>query len=103
MPAVQNLSESYEANGVMPRIDVFSESEIGAFRSQFDELEAREGRDVCQVGLQSRHFDEEFIWRLATDARILDVMEQAMGGDILLRGVNRYTHHPLIPIPFPLP
>ena len=94
MPAVRNLSETYEVNGVLPRIDVFSESEISAFRAQFDELEAREGRDVCQVGLQSRHFDEEFIWRLAADARLLDVMEQAMGEDILLLATHFFCKYP---------
>lgn len=94
MPAIENLSETYEVNGVMPRIDVFSESEISAFRSQFDELEAREGRDVCQVGLQSRHFDEEFIWRMAADARLLDVMVQAMGEDILLLATHFFCKYP---------
>ena len=94
MPAVENLSEYYDANGVLPRIDVFSETEIGAFRAQFDELESREGREICQVGLQSRHFEEEFIWRLSTDARILDVMEQAMGRDILLLATHLCCKYP---------
>ena len=94
MPAVENLSETYEANGVLPRIDVFSETEISAFRAQFDELEAREGRGVCQVGLQSRHFEEEFIWRLSTDARLLNVMERAMGKDILLLATHFFCKYP---------
>ena len=94
MPVVGNIHETYETDGVLPRIDVFSRNEIAAFRAQFDTLEAREGRDVCQVGLQSRHFDEEFIWRLSTDARLLDVMEQAMGKDILLLATHFFCKYP---------
>lgn len=94
MAVVENIQETYETDGVLPRIDVFSRNEIDAFRAQFDDLEAREGRDVCQVGLQSRHFDEEFIWRLSTDPRLLDVMVQAMGKDVLLLATHFFCKYP---------
>ena len=55
--------EAYKRDGILPRIDVYSKSEIEGFREQFDELEAREGKENCQIGLQARHMDERFIWK----------------------------------------
>ncbi|MCZ6633609.1 MAG: phytanoyl-CoA dioxygenase family protein, partial [bacterium] len=59
-----------------------------------DALEAREGKEKCQIGLQGRHFEEEFIWQLATDGRVLDVMQEVMGQDILLLSTHIFCKYP---------
>lgn len=94
MPAVENIRETYEAQGFLCPIDIFTRGEIDAFREQFDELEAREGKEKCQIGLQARHFDQEFIWRLSADPRLLNVMEAAMGKDLLLLSTHFFCKYP---------
>ena len=42
-------------------------------------LEKREGDEKCQIGLQSRHFEERFIWELASNTKILDCIEALIG------------------------
>lgn len=86
--------EIYERDGVLPRIDVFTKSEIEGFRGQFDALEAREGKEKCQIGLQARHMDERFIWELSTDDRVLDVMEAVMGEDVMLLSTHFFCKYP---------
>jgi ectoine hydroxylase-related dioxygenase (phytanoyl-CoA dioxygenase family) len=86
--------EVYERDGILPRIDVFSKPEIEGFREQFDELEAREGKENCQIGLQARHMNERFIWELATDDRVLDVMQTVMGDDVMLLSTHVFCKYP---------
>ena len=86
--------EAYERDGILPRIDVFSKSEIDGFRARFDELETREGKEKCQIGLQARHMDEPFIWELSTHDRILDVMQAVMGEDVLLLSTHIFCKYP---------
>ena len=92
--ALDAMAERYEAQGFLTQVDVFSEREIGRFRMSFDALEAREGKEKCQIGLQGRHFDEVFIWQLATDARILDVMQAVMGEDVMLLSTHFFCKYP---------
>ena len=49
--ALDAMAERYEAQGFLTQVDVFSEREIGQFRRSFDALEAREGKEKCQIGL----------------------------------------------------
>lgn len=88
------MVEVYETQGFLTDVDVFSRREIGRFRASFDALEAREGRERCQIGLQGRHFDEAFIWHLATDARVLDVMQAVMGEDVMLLSTHFFCKYP---------
>lgn len=94
MSVIKDHKSEYEENGVLPRIDVFGSDEIDQYRSAFDELEAREGKEKCQIGLQARHMDERFIWDLATDDRVLDVMQAVMGEDVLLLSTHFFCKYP---------
>lgn len=86
--------EIYERDGVLRRIDVYTKDEIDGFRAHFDELEAREGKEFCQIGIQGRHMDEKFIWELATDPRVLDVMVELMGPDVMLLSTHVFCKYP---------
>jgi ectoine hydroxylase-related dioxygenase (phytanoyl-CoA dioxygenase family) len=86
--------EAYKRDGILPRVDVYSKSEIEAFREQFDGLEAREGKENCQIGLQARHMGERFIWELSTDDRVLDVMQAVMGEDVMLLSTHFFCKYP---------
>ena len=92
--APSDLSAAYERDGFVTRVDAFSEAEITAFRAQFDELEAREGKENCQIGLQGRHMDEEFIWRMASDGRIVDAISACMGDDVMLLATHFFCKYP---------
>ena len=92
--APSDLSAAYERDGFVTRVDAFSEAEITAFRAQFDELEAREGKENCQIGLQGRHMDEEFIWRMASDDRIVDAISACMGDDVMLLATHFFCKYP---------
>ena len=41
-----------------------------------------------------RHFDVEFVWRLATHRRVLDAVEAVLGPDILLLASNFFCKYP---------
>ena len=86
--------EPYERDGFLPQIDVYTKHEIDAFRARFDELEAREGTEHCQIGIHGRHFEEKFIWELATDPRVLDVMVELMGPNVMLLSTHFFCKYP---------
>ena len=88
------ISQNYTENGYVTALDLFSQDEIAAYRQCFDALEAREGKENCQIGLQARHFDEEFIWRMASDDRIIDLIASIMGEDILLLSTHFFCKYP---------
>ena len=92
--APSDLAAAYERDGYVTRLDIFSADEIAAFRAAFDELESREGREKCQIGLQNRHFDEEFIWRMATDGRVVDAIQACMGADVMLLATHFFCKYP---------
>ena len=94
MTETSAIGETYEENGYVTSIDVFSEEEIDGYRASFDALEAREGKENCQIGLQARHFTEEFIWRMASDRRVIDLMASCMGDDILLLSTHFFCKYP---------
>ena len=85
---------AYERDGFVNGIDIFSAEEIAEYRGEFDELESRLGRETTGIGLVSRHFEYEFIWRLASDARIVDAMTEVMGDDVMLLGTHFFCKYP---------
>ena len=76
--------KAYKQDGFITGIPTSDEAETNRYRTLFDELEANEGREKCQIGLLDRHTDQEFIWELATHPKILDYIEVLIGPDILL-------------------
>jgi len=94
MAAVASLKDTYKAQGFLTGLTVFSDAEIARFREAFDGLETREGKEKCQIGLQGRHFDEAFIWQLATDARVVDVIQAVMGEDVMMLSTHFFCKYP---------
>ncbi len=94
MSVMDDYKVNYERDGVLPKVGVFSQEEIDRYRADFDELEAREGKENCQIGLQGRHTSERFIWELATDDRVLDVMEAVVGDDVMLLSTHFFCKYP---------
>jgi ectoine hydroxylase-related dioxygenase (phytanoyl-CoA dioxygenase family) len=95
MTVLQDAAQTYDRDGCLTRIDIFDPEEIAHFRRLFDQLEEREGRETCQIGLQSWHFKEEFIWKMSTDARLLDAVESVVGDDLLLLSTHFFCKYPV--------
>lgn len=84
---------AYEADGYLSGIRIADKAAAEKFRQKFDELEAREGREKCRIGLLSRHTDEQFIWDLAVHPRILNCIEALIGPDIMLLGTHFFCKY----------
>ena len=83
MPLSVQQVKAYETGGFLTNIRVEDDAGASYYQVQFDELEAREGREKCQIGLLDRHFNEKFIWQLATHPKLLDCVQALLGPDIL--------------------
>ncbi len=56
--------------------------EVQYYRDSFDALEAKEGSEKAQTGLFDRHFDQQFIWEIATHPKILDSVAAIIGPNV---------------------
>src|SRR5437660_6938986 len=88
------LTRQWETQGFVAPLAVLSEREVRDYREEFDRLEAREGRDRAEIQLIDRHFDLEFVWRLASHPRVLDAVEAAIGPNILLLASHFFCKYP---------
>ena len=52
----QQQVDAYERDGYLSGIRVTDEDNAGRYRQLFDELEAQEGYEKCQIGLIDQHF-----------------------------------------------
>ena len=84
----------FEEHGYLTSIDIHDDAKVVQIRDAFDELEAREGKEHCEIGLQGRHVDVRFIWELASDAKILDCIEALLGSDIMLLTTHFFCKYP---------
>ena len=84
MSLTRQQVEAYETDGFLAPIRIMEEPEATRYQSLFDELEAREGREKCRIGLLDRHSDQEFIWEVATHPKILDCVEALIGPNLVL-------------------
>ncbi len=85
---------SFEENGFLTGISIHDAADVARIRKAFDELEQREGKEHCQIGLQGRHIDIPFIWELASNCKILDCIEALMGHDILVLSTHCFCKYP---------
>lgn len=85
--------EFYQANGYLSDLEITPPDEIGAIRAQFDALEAEVGRERARIGLLDRHFDTEFIWRLAAHPVVLDVVEELIGANFHLLATHFFCKY----------
>jgi len=88
------LRPRYHEAGFLTGIEVLDTGEAARARRAFDELERSVDAEQRQVGIHDRHFQDEFVWRLATDPRVLTVMEQVIGPDLLLLTTHFFNKQP---------
>jgi len=86
-------ADGYQVAGFLSGIGIAAQDEARRIRNAFDVLEAQEGKAKAQIGLLDRHFDQPFIWELATNPRILDCVEELIGPDILLLATHFFCKY----------
>jgi hypothetical protein len=87
-------SQAFEADGFAGPIRILDAEQADAVRRQFDVLEAAEGRERSQIGLLDRHFDQRFVWELATHPAVLDSVEAVLGPDLMLLATHFFCKYP---------
>ena len=90
----RSRDELWRSRGYLTGLEVFSESEIGDYRSQFDALEADRGQGKAEIGLNNLHLTHEFVWRLSTHPPVLDAIRSVLGPDVLLLGNHFFCKYP---------
>ena len=93
MRLTETQIEAYQADGYLSGIRVVNDTEAAAIRQQFDALESQVGREKAAIGLLDRHFDQPFIWELATHPRILSAVESLIGPDFLLLATHFFCKY----------
>lgn len=83
----------YEKDGIFFPVNIFSPVEIDDYRRDFDNVDATQGFDRSNQSSSGRHFDLEFVWRIATCPRLLDLMKDLIGSDILLLDTDFFVKH----------
>ena len=71
MTATTDRARQYRRDGILFPIDLFSGDEIAAYRREFDRLDETEGIDRPQERNRQRHFDLEFVWRMASNPTLI--------------------------------
>lgn len=84
---------AFQRDGYLSGIPIADGPRAAHIRRQFDALEARVGRETAEIGLSGRHFEESFIWEMATDPTILDWVESLIGPNILLLSTHFFCKY----------
>jgi len=90
----RQLAQRFERQGYACPIPILDQNAADAVRRQFDALETAEGQERCQIGLLDRHFDQRFVWELATYPGVLDSVEAVLGRDIMLLATHFFCKYP---------
>jgi ectoine hydroxylase-related dioxygenase (phytanoyl-CoA dioxygenase family) len=85
--------DAYKREGFIGTIDVIDEPQITSYRRAFDDLEARVDKETAQIGLIDHHFEEKFIWELATHPTILDSIEKLIGPNVFLLATHFFNKY----------
>jgi non-heme Fe2+,alpha-ketoglutarate-dependent halogenase len=84
----------YHRDGVLFPIRVLTASETQRYRDACDELEMSLGGKPRTIEVRQMHLHFAWAWNLATEASILDAVEDVLGPDILIWATELFTKHP---------
>ena len=86
-------AERYRREGYLSGLPIAEPMDAARYQAEFDSIEKAEGREKCQIGILDRHFEEPFIWELASHPRVLDCVEALIGRDILLMATHAFCKY----------
>ncbi len=87
------LLTTYQKEGYLTGIRVADDTQALTYRNEYDALEAEVGKEKCEIGLIDWHFDYEFIWKISTLPKILDVIEELIGPDVMLLATHFFCKY----------
>ena len=93
MAVATDRAQQYQQDGVLFPVDLFSDDEIAGYRREFDRLDQTEGVDRAQERNRQRHFDLEFVWRMASHPTLISLMQELMGPDLLLLATDFFVKY----------
>ena len=86
-------ADTYRTAGYLSGLRVADTEDALRYRNAFDVLEAQEGKEKAQIGLLDRHFDQPFLWELATRPNLLDCVESLIGPNFLLLATHFFCKY----------
>ena len=93
MKLTKQQVEAFHRDGLLFPIRAVGEAQAREYQRAYNEVEAKEGVEKCQVGLTDRHFDIRFVWDIATNPVILDSIESLIGPDIMLMSTHFFCKY----------
>jgi len=84
----------FEAKGYLTPVEIMPPQEMTRYREEFDRLEAITGKQASQVGLMNVHKHSPRIWELVSHPRVLAVVSELLGSDLLLLGSHFFCKYP---------
>jgi len=88
------MREQFELDGFLIGLPVEDARGVERVRADFNRLEAAEGRERCAIGLIDTHFEQRFVWELATHPAVLDAVCAIIGPDVLLLATQFFCKYP---------
>lgn len=87
------LLATYQKEGYLTGIRVADDTQAFTYRNEYDALETEVGKEKCEIGLIDWHFDYEFIWKISIHPKILDVIEELIGPDVMLLATHFFCKY----------
>src|ERR1041384_1986193 len=85
--------ETFKREGFLFPIRAVDDAQAQQYQQSYNEVEAKEGREKCQIGLTDRHFDIRFVWDIAVNPVILGSIESLSGPDIMLMSTHFFCKY----------
>ncbi len=85
---------AYARDGYVAPIDIFSADEIAEIRAEIEAAEATWPNALDGAGRNNGHLALPVLDRIVHDSRVLDAIEDVLGGDILAAGSTLFIKEP---------
>lgn len=90
----QHQIESYRTEGILIGVELLTPEETAVARDAYRELEALHGGVLLPTHTAQLHLYFPWAYRLGTHPRVLDLVEDLLGPDILLHGSTLFCKYP---------
>ena len=85
---------AYQRDGYVAPIDIFSAEEIAEIRAEIEAAEVNWPNALDGAGRNNGHLALPVLDRIVHDSRVLDAIEDVLGGDILAAGSTLFIKEP---------
>lgn len=86
--------QEFANQGIVFPVEVLSESEVGAFRDECEDLERRLGGKPRTIEVRQMHLHFRWAYELAAHPRVLDAVEDLLGPNLLVWATELFAKHP---------